>query len=272
MKLYLKANFVLFFFLLLIPVASVIAEAYEDQPVIEKRDYAPYPQPDSGYVTDLVDVLSDEEEERIEQWLWQVESRSGVEIIVVILDSIKEYTETENQSIETFATALFNTYGIGNMPDNNGVLLLVAKGDRKARIELGKAYAHNRDADAQKIMDEVIITEFRKGDYVAGITNGTEALILEFANLRVGFPWHIVWIVIGAITCLIIGISLIKSGKKGWGYIFIGLAILLFLLAIYLTVQIVKHMANSDSSSWSSGGMGGFGGGSSGGGGATGGW
>ena len=47
------------------------------------------------------------------------------------------YLETPNESIEAFATALFNTYGIGNMPKNNGVLLLVAVRDRKARIELG---------------------------------------------------------------------------------------------------------------------------------------
>lgn len=277
MKLYLKASLSLFFFLLFVPAVSVFAESAGgqrvlDQQVIDERNYSPYPQPGSGYVSDFVGVLSDEEEERIEQWLWQVESRSGVEIIVVILDSIKEYPATENQSIETFATALFNTYGIGNMPDNNGVLLLVAKGDRKARIELGKAYGHSRDADAQRIMDEVIIAEFRKGDYVAGITNGTEAIVLEFANLRLGFPWYIVWVIVAAVICLIIGVSLLKSGKKGWGYVFIGLAILLFLLAIYMIVQVARHIASSDSSSWSSGGMGGFGGGSSGGGGATGGW
>ena len=272
MKLYLKISQVLLFVFLAVPVMNASALEASDIHEIKERDYAPYPQPDSGYVTDIANVLSDAEEERIEKWLWQVESRSGVEIIVFTLNSIKDYPGTNNQSIESFSTALFNTYGIGNMPDNNGILLLVAKTDRKARIELGKAYAHSRDSDAQKIMNNVIVSEFKKGDYVAGITNGTEAIILEFANMRVGFPWYIVWVVVGAVISLIIGLSLIKNGKKGWGYVFIGFAIVLFLLALYLIVQIFKHMPSDNSDSWSSGGMGGFGGGSSGGGGATGGW
>ena len=107
---------------------------------------------------------------------------------------------------------------------------------------------------------------------VDGITQGTEKLISEFANMEVGSPWYIVWIGIAAVICLIIGISLIKSGKKGWGYVFIGLAILLLLLVIFLAVRIARQLPRTDSDSWSSGGMGGFGGGFSGGGGATGGW
>jgi len=272
MKLYLKVNQFILFVLLITSVMQVSAQETSELHEIKERDYAPYPQPDSGYVTDIAEILSDAEEERIEKWLWQVESKSGIEIIVLTLGSIKDYPGTNNRSIETFATALFNTYGIGNMPENNGILLLVAKTDRKARIELGKYYAHSRDRDAQKIMNDIIVSEFKKGDYVAGITNGTEAIILEFANMKVGFPWHVLWVVVGAIVSLIIGLSLIKNGRKGWGYVFIGFAIVLFLLAIYLVVQIFKHMPSDDSGSWSSGGMGGFGGGSSGGGGATGGW
>ncbi len=238
----------------------------------EDESYHPYPQPDSGYVSDHANLLTWDNEERIEKWLWQVESRSKIEIIVVVIDSIDDYSGTANDSIESFAEGMFNTYGIGNMPKNDGILFLVAKSDRKARIELGNDYGSHRDADALKIMDNVIIPEFREGDYVKGITNGTEAIIKEFANMRIGFPWYIVGIVIAAIACLIIGVSLVKSGKKGWGYVLIGFGLLLILLAVFLAINIIRHMPRSNSSSWSSGGMGGFGGGSSGGGGATGGW
>lgn len=236
------------------------------------NDYAPYPEPGSGYVTDLADLLTAEEEERIEKWLWQVEVRTDVEIIVFTINSIKDYPGTDNSSIERFATALFDTYGIGNMPANDGVLLLIARNDRQARIELGAGYGRSRDRDARRIMDDVIIPQFKKGDYAAGITNGTRAIMKEFAGVRVGFPWHIVWLVVGAIASLLIGISLMANGKKGWGYVFIGLAIVLLLAALYLFVQVLKQMPKSASSGWSSGGLGGFGGGFSGGGGATGGW
>ncbi len=263
MKLFLKNNIaaaVLALFLVGVPLFAAANE------------YEPYPEPDSGYVTDIADLLTYDEEERIEKWLWQVESRSGIEIIVVILNSIKDYPDTENHSIETFATALFDTYGIGNMPANDGILLLIARNDRKARIELGGGYGYSRDSDAQRIMDKVIIPEFKNGDYVAGITEGTRAIMKEFAGMRVGFPWHIVWVVVAAIVCLLIGISLMASGKKGWGYVFIGLAIVLLLAALYMFVQVLKHLPEGASSGWGSGGLGGFGGGSSGGGGATGGW
>lgn len=237
-----------------------------------KKDYSPYPQPDSGYVSDHAGLLSPEQEERIEIWLWQVESVSDVEIIVVTLESIRDYPGTLNGSIESFAKALFNHYGIGNLPANNGVLLLVAAEDRQARIELGAAYGHTRNTDATRIMEGVIIPQFKQGDYVAGITDGTEAIIEEFAEMRVGFPWTIVGFGAAALASLFIGVSLIRQGKKGWGYVFIGLAFLLILLVIYLSVRCIQHLPQGHSSGWSAGGSGGFGGGFSGGGGATGGW
>lgn len=236
------------------------------------KDYRPWPQPGTGYVTDHAGLLTKQEEERIEYWLWQVEYRSKVEIIVMTIDSMSDYPGTQNNSIESFATGLFDTYGIGNMPNNDGVLLLISKKDRKARIELGAGYGHYRNADAERIMQEVIVPAFRQGNYVEGITDGTEAIILEFANMKIGFPWYIVWVGLSGLVCLLIGLSLLKSGKRGWGYVFIGLAIVLVLLAIYLAVRFVKQLPDSSSDSWSAGGGGGFGGGFSGGGGATGSW
>jgi len=237
-----------------------------------ENDYSPFPEPDSGYVTDIANLLSNSEEEKIEKWLWQVESRSRVEIIVVVIESISDYPQTSHKTIESFATGLFNKYAIGNMSNNDGVLLLVAKSDRKARIELGGAYGHSRDSDAEKIMRTIIIPNFKDENYPKGITDGTEAIIEEFANMRIGFPWYLVWMGLAAIVLLISGISLIRNGKKGWGYVFVGLAIVIILFVIFAAIRIIQHLPTDNSSGWSSGGSGGFGGGSSGGGGATGGW
>jgi len=242
-----------------------LTSLFLQQTVAEETDYAPYPQPDAGYVSDHADLLSDDEELRLERWLLQVEEKSNVEIIIVTINAISNYEGSDNHSIESFATALFDSYRIGNMPKNDGVLLLISRGDRKARIELGKHYDFQRDGDAMRIMQGVIVPEFKRNDYPAGITNGTEAIIEEFAGMRVTFPWYIVWVGLTALTCLVIGISCIKNGKRGWGYVFIGLAIILFLLALYLLKGVLKH-------SNTAGGLGGFGGGSSGGGGATGSW
>lgn len=249
-------------------LAAVQSNAVPDT----NKNFSPYPQPDSGYVSDHADILTTDEEERLERWLWQVEYRSEVEIIVVTIESMKDYPGTANTSIERFAAGLFNAYGIGNMPKNDGVLLLVAKTDRKARIELGKAYGRMRDSDASNIMENHIIPQFKKEDYAAGVTNGTEAIIEEFANMRVGFPWHIVIAGVSALLALMTGVSLLKNGKRGWGYVFIGLSIVLILLFVYLMIRFIQQLPRNDSDTWSPGGMGGFGGGSSGGGGASGSW
>ncbi len=234
------------------------------------KDYSPYPQPDAGYVSDHANLLTDAEELRLERWLLQVEEKSNVEIIIVTIESLSTYQKTNKRTVESFATGLFNAYGIGNMPKNDGLLLLVSRYDRKARIELGKYYGYSRNDDAMDIMQNVIIPEFKRNDYGAGITKGTEALINEFSGMRVTFPWHIVGLAVAALLCLLIGLSCFKSGRRGWGYVFVGIAIILFLLALYFLREVLRH--SNSSRGGSAGGSGGFGGGSSGGGGATGSW
>ncbi len=234
-------------------------------------DYAPYPTPGAGYVTDAAGVLSHGEEERIEHWLRSVEERSGTEIIVVTIHSISDYPGTENSSIESFATGLFNRWGIGNRPRNDGILLLVAVSDRKARIELGAGYGKSRDGDSARIMREVIVPRFRKGDIAGGITRGVKAIVNEFTTVRIGVPWPLILVPAAAVVFLLIGVSLIRNGRRGWGWVFIGLALLLLVVTLYVFLWLARQRSG-DSGGWAAGGVGGFGGGFSGGGGATGSW
>jgi uncharacterized protein len=247
-----------------------------DKPMLARhsagKDYGDFPEPDNGYVTDTIGMLSSDQEERIERWLWVTESKTGVEIAVVIIDSIKNYPGTPQAGIEPFATALFNAYGIGNLPKNDGVLLLVAKKDRKARIELGAGYSF-RDDDAMQIMDGDIIAHFKKDEYADGVTEGVQGLMLEFASLRVGYNWVLIIYVLAIPVVGAIAFSLFRRGKKGWGWVCVGLLIMLVLGAIWILRTTYKHLPESSSGGWSSGGFGGgFGGGFSGGGGATGSW
>jgi len=237
------------------------------------QDYSPFPQPGAGYVSDNANLLGPEHEERIERWLWQIESRTGVEIVVVTIGSIRDYEGAPNRDIEQFATALFDRYGIGNLPANDGVLLLVAVGDRKARIELGGGYTPSRDVDAARIMDGVIVPAFKQGDYRAGITDGVKAIALEFADVRIGYNWLLIGLVAAVPILGLVAFSLFKNGKHGWGWVVVGLLIVVVLVIVYMLVQVVRHLPQGRSGSWASGGFGGgFGGGSSGGGGATGSW
>jgi uncharacterized protein len=254
--------------------AAEKAKAPEKAPAksVPEKDYAPFPNPDAGYVTDLAGLLTDKQEEQIERWLWRVESKTKVEIIVMTIDSLKDYPEAPNQSVKTFATGLFNAYGIGNKPKNDGVLLLVARKDRELRIELGKGYDAARDRDAKAIIDDVIVPRFKKDDYAGGITEGVRAIMREFARVRMGTNWTLIGMIVAVPVLGVVAYSLFRSGKRGWGWVVVGLIVVLILAIIRTIITVSRHLPKGRSSGWSSGGLGGFGGGSSSGGGASGSW
>ncbi len=232
-------------------------------------NYRPFPRPDAGYITDTVGLLTREQEQQVERLLLETEKRSGVEIIVVIIRSMRDYPGTLNLSTEEFAQALFKAYGVGNMPKNNGVLLLVVTQDRKAGIELGAGYGQARDKDADRIMERKIVPRFRQGRYAEGIGNGVKAIVREFGGLS-SVPRWLFWAVAGAIVFLIpVSISLFRNGKRSWGWVVVGLILVLVLALIWLGRRVAETTSDG---AGEPGGLGGFGGGFSGGGGATGSW
>lgn len=266
-KLFAKINFPIF--LIAVLLFSVASRADISQADSTQKSYAPYPQPDRGYVTDIAGVLSSQQQEKIESWLYTTEYRNGTEIAIVIINSINDYPGTANTSIESFATGLFNAYGIGNMPKNNGVLLVVAIRDRAARIELGAYYGRNRDSDADRIMQKIIIPHFKKNDYAGGIMAGAKSLIYEFAGIWIISGWIKLAVLFLIIALIPVCISLFLNGKRGWGWICVGFIIILLLLFLQLLSRTVKSLP-ADAGAGGYGG--GFGGGFSGGGGATGHW
>jgi len=233
----------------------------------------PYPNPDRGYVTDLVHLLSPEEEELIEQWLWQVEVKKGIEIILFTINSIYDYPGTDNRSIESFSRGLFDQYHIGNLPKNDGVLFLMAKNDRKARIELGAYYGFQKDTTAKRIMNLLVIPEFKKGEYSRGIMKGVKAIMWEFARMYPFNRKHIIFCLLVLCFLMLLAYNLFRQGKKGWGWAILGILVAFIIWMLLILEKISQYMAKDSSDHWESGGFGGgFGGGYSGGGGATGSW
>lgn len=258
------------------PVSAQQAEApdpkhHKGVDIENRAAESPWPKPDRGYVTDLGNLLTKPEEEQIEQWLWKTEEETGVEVAVMTIKSMDDYPNANVTTIEQFAQGMFDHYGIGNLPENDGVLLLVSKLDRKARIELGAGYGRRRDRDASAIMQGTIVPAFQNDNYSEGITDGVKEILHEFAGVRIGLNWPLIMLMGSVPIVGLISFSLFKNGKRGWGWVCVGLlAVILF--AIF---RMIGRAANDagDSGSWSSGGFGGgFGGGFSGGGGATGSW
>jgi uncharacterized protein len=138
-----------------------------------------YPAFQDPYVNDYGAVLAPENEVQVRDRLDQFRAETGVHVVLLTVNSISDYG-TGDSTIESFATNLFNTWGIGDATRNDGILVLVAPGDRKVRIELGAGYDRRADQTAQSIIDRTMLPKFRDGLMAAGTMAGVDAVINRF--------------------------------------------------------------------------------------------
>ena len=135
-----------------------------------------YPTASDPYLNDYAQVIRPEDAASIRQSLATLETNHGIEAVVLTINSIQDY-DTGDSTIESFATNLFNSWGIGNADRNDGILTLVAVSDRNVRIEVGAGYGDSLNFAMQSIIDEYMVPNFKQNDYSSGILQGTEAII-----------------------------------------------------------------------------------------------
>lgn len=212
-------------------------------------------------VTDLANTLSAAEINALESDLKSFEDTTSNQIVVVLISALGD------QSLEDFALRTAQSNGVGREKQDNGVLLLVVKDDRKIRIEVGYGLEGVlTDALSSQIIRREITPHFRSGDYYSGIKAGIDAIMLatrnEYkaektkSNNSSGF--------FVLLFFLVMFILIARNSRRRSG----GIGILPFLIA--------SSMGRSRGGGWGGGGGGGGGfsggGGSFGGGGASGGW
>jgi uncharacterized membrane protein YgcG len=147
-----------------------------------------YPRPVDDYVNDYTGVLDTPDAEQIHEMLGKLEDKTGIEGVVVTINSIRDYA-TGDTTIESFATNLFNTWGIGDREKNNGFLILVAVKDRRCRIELGAGYGRRYDSAMKRVIDKKMIPHFKADDHSLGIYEGCSAVIRKLTRK---FPWGLI--------------------------------------------------------------------------------
>jgi uncharacterized protein len=138
-------------------------------------DTRTFPDPTSTTVNDFADLLPEAEERDLARRLARLERETGVELTVITLPSQAEYAP--DMTLEAFATALFDHWGVGKAATNDGVMVLVLRDDRAMRLELGAAYGRDWDRVAQDVVERHFLNAFGTGDYVRGLTWGTEQVI-----------------------------------------------------------------------------------------------
>lgn len=228
------------------------------------------PPGDREFIRDIVGYLDSDSEEHIRELCDRLLTDKATPIIVITIGSMAKHGG-EDMRIETFATLLFDQWGIGQatlgeQEWNTGILLLVSRDDRKARIELGGGWGRREDALCRQIMDEHITFHFKQGRFSEGIVAGVEALDKMARKLELPVrprPWWHYAVIVGFIGLTIFTIvSLVRRGASGWAWIFWGV--------VFAIVGTILYQLSKSGGGGFSGGS--FGGGSSGGGGATGSW
>lgn len=182
----------------------------------------------TGRVVDQADMIDPAAEAALTQRLAEFEAKSSDQIVVATLNSL------DGEPIENFANRQFRAWGLGQAGENNGVLLLVAKNDRKMRIEVGYGLEGTlTDLLSKLIIENTMVPAFRAGDFSGGITAAVADIInvlegnaaeLEARakrnqqNTDDGVPWEV--IIFLTIFCILFfgsfGIALLAPifGKK----------------------------------------------------------
>src|SRR6266436_7705210 len=128
--------------------------------------------PLSGRVVDTTGTLSSGDIAAQSQRLLDFQKRKGSQIAVLIVPT------TAPETIEQYSIRAAETWKIGRKKIDDGVLLVIAKDDRKLRIEVGYGLEGAlNDVTAKRIIDEVITPKFRSGDFAGGISAGVDRIL-----------------------------------------------------------------------------------------------
>lgn len=123
-------------------------------------------------VTDLTTTLDVQQIQTLEARLAQFEKNKGAQFAVLIVPT------TQPETIEQFGIRVVEAWKLGRKGVDDGALLLVAKDDHSLRIEVGYGLEGVlNDATANRIIDEVIVPRFKRGDFYSGIESGLAAMM-----------------------------------------------------------------------------------------------
>ena len=251
----------------------------------------------SHRVTDLTATLNAQQATALESRLAAFEAKKGSQIAILIVPT------TQPEDIAQFGIRVAEALKIGRKNVDDGVILIVAKADRKLRLEVGYGLEGViPDAIAKRVIAETITPLFKKGDFAGGIDAGVTQLMQliegeplpappeepsaqlnEGAFMFILFGGLIAGFVLSAMMGRVMGGMLAGLGTGVVVALFFGLsfAVVLIGLMVFFIVG-VRHSGGGGGGGWSGGGggfgggsggsWGGGGGGSFGGGGASGSW
>ncbi len=219
---------------------------------------------------DYAHILKESNKKYLEQKLINYSDSTSTQIVVITTPTIK------GDDINLVGAEWGEKWGIGQKGKDNGILILIARDDRKMTIQNGYGIESDlTDALSRYVIENEFTPYFKKGDYFAGIDKGTDAIFKILAGKynadpkkeqgKGSIPLPVIFIIVVVLIIIFSRFGGGDSGKGGYRQSTPFLPIIL---------------AGSGRSTWGSSGGGfggggfggGFGGGGFGGGGASGGW
>lgn len=129
------------------------------------------------YIYDQGNFIDNQVEEKINNFLVQLEEQSTIEFVVITIPSLN------NLTIETYAVKLGNKLGIGKADTDNGILLLISKEDTKVRLEIGTGLQGIlTDATSGRILDDFFVPYRDNDNYDEASLNTVQAVINYLAE------------------------------------------------------------------------------------------
>ena len=139
--------------------------------IAQAQELAPIPPLDSP-VIDTTGTLDAATKQQLQSQALALQQRKGSQLQVLVVPT------TQPEDIAEYGVRAFEQWKIGRKGVDDGVLLVVAKDDRRVRIEVGYGLEGAiPDATSARVIQEYLVPKFRSGDYAGGITDATAALV-----------------------------------------------------------------------------------------------
>ncbi|EMM87918.1 hypothetical protein AYB33_17210 [Leptospira santarosai] len=168
---------ILRFFCLFLIVSGWSLKTVNFSPILfreEWRSEEPTIPPLRTQITDTTSTLTDLQKSRLTSTLVAFEKRKGSQIAVLVVGSTLDW------SVEEYAVKVFESWKLGRQGVDDGILIVVAIGDHKTKIEVGYGLEGVvPDVIAKRIIEDYMIPQFREGNYYKGISDAVDALIAK---------------------------------------------------------------------------------------------
>jgi uncharacterized protein len=123
-------------------------------------------------VQDFAGIIPQQMALELESSLTKLKVDTTAEVVVAVVNSL------DGDDIDSYANAMFNSWGLGDRERNNGVLFLIAPNERRTRIEVGYGLEPLlTDGLCGEILDDYVLPYFKKADMPGGIASGTNEVI-----------------------------------------------------------------------------------------------